>query len=363
MTPMSKARGQLLIKHVFYATLVLNTPFIVDNTLPTAATDMKSIFYNEKFIASLDTDTVMFVLVHEVMHKMFKHGLRRGGRKPHMWNIACDHAINLIMEKGGFKLWPSCYHDHKFEGMSAEQIYMIIDDDEKQKGNEGDIPIDGGFGGDLRDPEDLGDPAAVAQIERAIQQQVAQAAAAAKMMGQMPAGLDAIVNGVLNPPAPWQQLLQEYMTQVMKLDETWARRNRRFEDVILPTRHSEGMGELVIIGDSSGSMSGYFAQIEAEVNYVLEQVKPSLTRVVWADDTEVSHEEEFEPGEPVKLHPKGLGGTDMRKPLKYVEKYDPEIVILITDGYTPWPKNVPYNLIVACNTSQRVPIGRVIRLT
>lgn len=365
MSPLAKARGKLLIKHIFYATLVLSTPFEIDNSIPTAATDMRKIVYNEKFINSLPTDVVMFVIVHEVMHIMLKHGLRRGFRKHGLWNIACDHAINLILTKGGFAVWDKAYCDKRFEGMGAEEIYDILNDEQEKRGggSGGDQPCDGGFGqGDLQEPN-LTDPAEAAKVEQGINQRTAQAASMARMAGKMPSGLDLIVDGLLHKPQPWQDYLREYMTQVRQDDESWSKRNRRF-NTFLPSRHSEGMGEIVVIGDTSGSMmmDRVFAQIAVELNEIVEQVKPERVRVIWADDTEVSNEEVFEPGDEIVLHPKGGGGTDMRKPLRYAEKYDPEVVLLITDGYTPWPSDTPYPLVVACTTKIPVPIGAVVRL-
>ena len=65
----------------------------------------------------------------------------------------------------------------------------------------------------------------------------------------------------------------------------------------------------------------------------------------------------------IKLEPKGGGGTDMRVPLKYAEQFDPKVVVLFTDGYTPWPKEEPpYPLIVCCTTNVEVPVGQVIRI-
>jgi predicted metal-dependent peptidase len=366
---LSRAKAGLMTKHIFFASLLLNTPMSIDNTIPTAATDMRRIIYNEKFIESLTTPVAMFVVVHEVMHIMFKHGLRRGTREPQLWNIACDYAINLLLKTAGFSLWPHCYCDDRFKGMSAEQVYDIIRDEREERKRNGKStpadgdPCDGGFGEpDLIEPENMTE-AEKAAVEATIQQNVAQAFTAAKMAGQMPAGLDVLVGKMLHPPAPWQEYLTEYMTTMVKEDESWSRRNRRYHDAVLPTPHSEAMGEIVIIGDTSSSMHGYFGQIAGEINEIVSKVKPSLVRVIWADDTDVAHEETFEPGEEITLHPKGGGGTDMRKPLRYVEKFDPELVLLITDGHTPWVTSVPYPLIIACNTNQPIPdIGRVVRL-
>ena len=44
------------------------------------------------------------VLVHEVMHCKLKHMLRRSNRDRRLWNIACDLAINSILQEAGFVL-------------------------------------------------------------------------------------------------------------------------------------------------------------------------------------------------------------------------------------------------------------------
>jgi predicted metal-dependent peptidase len=124
------------------------------------------------------------------------------------------------------------------------------------------------------------------------------------------------------------------------------------------------MGEIVIIGDTSGSMGNeVFGQIATEINEINEQVRPERVRVIWADDTNCAREEVFEQDEIVTLHPKGGGGTDMRKPLRYVEKFDPIVTILVTDGDTPWPRAEPdYPLIVLLTRRNTCPIGKVIEM-
>lgn len=149
------------------------------------------------------------------------------------------------------------------------------------------------------------------------------------------------------------------MKRIVKVAENWSRRDRRTmgRDIVLPGKGSPGMNELIIIADSSGSvyLKSVFERIATAVNYIVRVVKPLNVRVVWADDTDCAGEDFFEPGDTIVLNPKGGGGTDMCKPLRFVERYSPEVVLLITDGYTPWPSNTPYPLIIACVTDTELP--------
>ncbi|MDR3427772.1 DUF2201 family putative metallopeptidase [Silvimonas sp.] len=361
ITPMQQARAKMALRHIFFASIVLSTEMVAMNDIPTAATDMVKIYYNETFIAGLDSDVAMFVVAHEVMHIILKHGLRRRNRDKELWNIACDYAINYQLKESGFKLWSDALYDAKYAGMSAEQIYDQRME-ERQNGGGGREKGDP-LNGDLMDVP-TSDPDQIAEIEHRISQKVAIAATQARMAGKMPAGLDILVKGILNPEVPWPDLLREFMLEAVHEDESWSRRNRRFR-TILPGKYSEQMGELVIIGDTSGSTNyeGYYARIAGELNYIKDMVKPERTRVIWADDTDCALEELFEQGDDIELHPKGGGGTDMRKPLEFVTKYDPCIVVIVTDGYTPWPDELPYPLIVLCTTNVEAPIGRTIHVT
>lgn len=374
MNKMQKAKAKMLLSQVFFATLVMSTPMVIDTTLPTAATDMLTIFYNPAFIEGLTLPQVMFVLAHEVLHIVFKHGLRRGSRNPQLWNIACDYAINLILHESGFEVIQGCLFDPQFKGMSAEQIYdklkQQMDEENKKRKANGEGKADpsdmhkdtSGMGEDVREPANM-DAEAKAKAEQRIQQQVAQAANMARMAGKMSAGVARLVDEILNPTVPWPDLLREYMTRTTKDNESWSRRNRRFASVYLPSRHSERMGEIVVIADTSGSIGPKeINQVVSEVNAIAAYMRPERIRVVYAD-AQVAGEETFEDGDEIVCHPAGGGGTDMRVPLKHVEQYEPEVTVLITDGYTPWPETDPsYPLIVCCTTKVDVPIGQVVRM-
>ncbi len=381
LTNFDKARAQMLIKHPFFASIVLSTDWVVDKKISTAMTNMVKVWYNPDFYETLTVDVAIFVNVHEIMHIILKHGLRRGNRKPIRWNKACDYAINQELKDADITLWDHCLIDHKYKGMTAEQIYDLLTLEREGKGKrkgkgkpgQGE-PADGAGGGQPDDDDDIEDLGPLGQdvtdategksqqevsdISDGINQKVAQAATMARAAGKLPANLQLLVDGELNPPQPWELILREFMTRVVNETETWNRRNRRFANITLPSRYSVGMGELIIIGDTSGSMIGdkVFGQIAHEINHCNEYVKPERTRVVWADAEECSGEQVFEPGEEVKLEPKGGGGTDMRLPLKFVEKWDPCCVILVTDCYTPWPDvPCPFPLIVCSITDAPSP--------
>lgn len=378
MNLLQKARGKMMIKQPFFATLMITTPWVETRDLPTAGTDMEKIYFNPDFVESLETvDKVMFLIAHEVMHIALNHGSRLRSRNPMIWNIACDFAINYILVDAGLEMIEGGCYDAKFANMSADEIYdelmKQVDKARKQGGSgqpgTGGIPgfdkMHGGQDGkgDLMPPSHGNDPAKAAEQQRKIQQKVAQAATAARMAGKVSAGLERFIQDVLDPKVPWPDLLRDYMTRVTKDDESWGRRNRRFQDIYLPARHSEKMGEIIVIGDTSGSISNEeLNQVAAEVQAVADQVKPERIRVIWAD-TKVAGEQIFEEGELILAKPAGGGGTDMRVPLKHAEQFEPHVVILITDGYTPWPAVEPdYPLIVCCTTDVEVPVGMEVRI-
>jgi Putative metallopeptidase domain len=65
-----------------------------DATLPTMATDGRTILYNRAWCDEIGSDKCMGVIAHEVLHVANKHHLRRGDRDPKLWSIAADLVIN-----------------------------------------------------------------------------------------------------------------------------------------------------------------------------------------------------------------------------------------------------------------------------
>ena len=101
------------------------------------ATNGVSLFYNPEFVDILNAAELAGVLAHEVLHPALQHHTRRGDRSQARWNMACDYAINPILIDAGLTLPKDVLIDNRFRGMSAERIYNLIEQNEKQAGSSG----------------------------------------------------------------------------------------------------------------------------------------------------------------------------------------------------------------------------------
>lgn len=370
MRPIDRAEGRLLMKHIFYASALLAHPRIETNHIPTAATDSFKIFWNADFFGRLKVEGIIFVLAHEVLHILLKHKLRQGTRLPRMWNCACDYVINRILIEGKVGEMPTGkeagLYDKKYNGMSEEKIYELLKKENENRGGSGDGDALGLGDGDLLPlPDEMSAEDRTALSNR-IDQTLMTAANMARLAGKLPGEMEKIIDQLINPAVPWYDLMRDYMTRIAHDEESWERRNRRFQHVYLPSRYNNRMAGMTVICDSSGSIGpDDYAKILTEVKAIAEDLNPEFIRVVWAD-AKVQSEEMIEPddvGANIRLNPKGGGGTDMRIPLDYVVQYDPPVVVLITDGYTPWPEvEPPYPLVVVVTTSAACPVGQVVRV-
>ena len=355
MTKLEQAKARLCTRSVFFPMLIMSTPIDPDETLPTMATDGVSIWYNTNYVDQQEIDVIISLLVHEIMHIILRHCIRRGKRDPQLWNMAADFAVNAVLMENGFQLWQGALYNRDFAGMTAETIYDILAKDASKRPSKPDTA-----GEDLKEPKNLTDEKRE-QIEQNVRGRVAQAATQARMAGQMSDGLERLVGEMMTAKIPWEQVLLEFMQSLVAELESWNRRNRRMVDLFLPAKHNTSMGPLTIICDTSGSIGDdTFKMVLGEITYIAEAVQPELIRIVWCD-SQVHGEQVFEKGDEIKLIPRGGGGTDMRVALTHVEQYEPVVVILITDGYTPWPRiETDYPLLVLCTTEVVPPIGTTI---
>lgn len=339
----AKARTGLILDHPFFGSLALRLTPEEDSSIPTAATDGKKILYNPEFIDGLSLDETKGLIAHEVMHCANQHHTRRDERDMRTWNMACDYAINPLILGCGMVLPKGGLVDSQYDNMSAEQIYSRIpsDDPEGDKGDQdgkGNDP--GGCGGIMDAPgNEPGKQPSKDELEQAAQDwkvALVQAATQAKAMGELPGAIQRIVADLVEPVHDWRELLRRFVDTNARNDYQWFPPNRRHvgNGMILPSLRSQELKNVTMALDTSGSISGAdLAAFESEVRAIVEDYRADTT-VIYCDSA-VQHVEHFDADSPVKLSPKGGGGTDYRPVFEHIEQTGeyPVCLIIQTDGW------------------------------
>lgn len=371
-TVVQRARTQLIINHAFFASIVLKRTIQEKPNIKTAQVNARGqISYNPEYLDKLTLQEVVFVLAHECMHWMMDNFTRMGERSPKRWNKATDAVNNEILIESGVGTAPAGIV--RFPGaqkMSAEEVYELLP--EEDEGDDG----DGGGGGEGGDPgsdmDHSSTPSSEAEqraCQAELRTELAQAAQAARQMGNMPAALQRMVDKVLQPETPWYERLERFMDEQVKVNYSWGRPNRRFigNGLYLPSVSGQGMGEMAIIRDTSASVTpNEQAAFSGHISSILETCQPTAIHVIDVSAT-VANVQTFDVNDlPIPAGYKGGGGTDMQKGFDYVDSNLPEVAccVLLTDGGTPWPDQVHVPTIVA-TTNEHAPdhVGETIRIT
>ena len=359
---LAKARTALVLEHPFIGNVALNMPFVKDYTCRTAWTNGKRIGYNPHFIDSLNDEERKFVVAHECLHPMLEHTFRRGGRHHKKWNQAGDYVINkLLKDEGIGKLVKGCLDNdqlHQAGGGTTDGIYNLLPEPDDDGNNGHGEPLD-----DCRDTE--GSPADQAQAEAEWKVRVAQAAQAAKMMGKMSAGMQRLVDDVLQPKVDWREVLRKFVEKCKSDQRSWARPNRRFlsQGLYLPSVSGESLGEIAIAVDCSGSIDQEtISQFAAEIRTIKEDGNPTRIHVVYFD-SEVSHYESYGRDDDLDIKPHGGGGTAFSPVFTYFAEHDidPVACIFLTDLCCNDFGNMPdYPVLWVSTDEGTAPFGEVV---
>jgi predicted metal-dependent peptidase len=384
-----KARTALLLDHPFFGSLLFRLKGQETSSIKTMATDGVSLFYNPEFVATLSGAELTGVLAHEVMHPALQHHVRRRDRNPVRWNKACDFAINPLILDAGLTLPKDVLLEERFRGLSAEQIYNLLHEEEEsgESGHEADDtqqssqPSQSGNGG-AEEPQAPETPGGFGQVldapdpkeangknyeEQARDWQVAveQAQTISKLAGKLPAGVARSLEGAAQARVDWRELLRRTWSDTTPADYSWMRPNRRhiWQGLYLPGVQREGVGEVAIFVDCSGSVNPrQLGLFEAEVRSILDGQRPKRVHVVYFDAC-VQRADVYEAGEQIRLTPRGGGGTDFRPCFDWVKQnhLQPQILVFLTDLYGRLPDQPPpFPVIWASTGSRQAAFGEVV---
>jgi predicted metal-dependent peptidase len=204
---------------------------------------------------------------------------------------------------------------------------------------QGNNPDPGGCGEVREMPGPDGGKASKADLEKAEaewKQAAVMAANMAKKQGKLPAGIDRLVQDIIQPKVPVAELLARFVAEITKNDFSWMVPNRRYvsQGLFLPSLHKPEVGEVILLVDTSGSISQNDLNLVAGVMQNILGIYQKGFTLVYVDAA-VAGIQEIGPDDNLKLEAKGGGGTDFRPGFEWIEKEgrEPKAVIYITDGY------------------------------
>ena len=373
---MTKARAGLLLDEPFFGSLALRLIMqeVQDGRI---YTDGEKLSYDSKAIDGYTLDECKGVIAHEVMHLALSHHLRLKEREHSTANQAMDYAINGILRKS-FKMPEGVLYSPEFDGKAWEEIYGILYGRKAKKETPGQDEKDGSGGQQGQgqgqagegqestndDPNGSGEakpgkgeeqPPAWGQVEQAQDPDaqaadwkiaVQQAARAAQSRGKLPAGMERIIQDIINPVIDWKTILRDFIDRAARNDYNFSRPNLRYmgSGFILPSLISDELPELAIAVDTSGSITDSdIAQIQPELQSLLDIFKTHITVLYCDSRLHENNIQELESGDEIVLTPKGGGGTDFRPIFNYLERNGetPAALIYITDMDGDFPENDP----------------------
>lgn len=305
------------------------------------------------------------VLAHEVSHLLREHAGRADAlARPssHLaWNLAADAEINDdlvaasaplpagVVTPAALGLPERGVAEDYYAALTAGQAALAgLDDGGAGCGSGGGGPqipgelparasaVDGGSGAGLS-------PAEADLIRRQVAADIQQHAG--KGRGTVPAGLVRWASGVLTPPVvAWPRVLRSAVrraiaNQAGRTDYTYSRPSRRrTPGIIRPAMRGPAVTVAIVV-DTSGSMSQEDLDAAlSEIAGVLRSTGTAGDRVtVLCCDAEASAPRRVGSVGAVRLT--GGGGTDMRAGIAAAAaaRPAPNVIIVLTDGDTPWP--------------------------
>lgn len=333
--------------------LMMGKTELSDN-VPTAMTNGCDEVYGRQFVQALSDQELGFVILHENLHKAFRHMFlwrKLYDENPQLANMACDYVINLIITKcdpSGAEVTmpvkdgkPMGLLDKRFEGMNSKQVYDILKQEQDEQGQS-----QGGTGFDEHDWEsgqNLSEDekeALARDIDHALRRGEMEHK---KVHGAGAGNTPRELEDLLRPKIDWRDALREFVSTVCANRDTssWRRPNRRFlhSGIYMPTMAGHKVGRIAIGVDTSGSIAGEeLTRFLSEVHSIAEDVRPEWVDLIYWDAQVASHET-YESDAVSNIvsstRPLGGGGTDPTCMMRYMKdkSLEPECIVMLTDGY------------------------------
>lgn len=373
-------RARFVFTHPYLATLALYLAIVpvVDERVPTAATDGASIFVNPYWVVGLEPADRAFVLAHEVWHVAFLHFDRGRDRDERRWNVAADHEVNDFLRRAGLTMPEGAVWFESRSGCAAEEVYDRLPRSHRPfpwLERDVHLPVSGTdprsaasasrFGpiAGRRDPafspRPLADAAELWRDRLVVHRGL--------LAGHLPGAVQARVDAIAKPAVCWREVLRDAVVQASSGRFRWLPPSRRHvhRGLYLPSRRDDLL-RIAIAVDTSGSTLNEWPLFRGAIEGILAAFGRYEVRLLQCDAavcSDVTHDESRPL--PEQLAFSGGGGTDFTPVFEALADDPPAAVVFLTDGMGPAPHEAPPYPVLWCLTAGGVapaPWGREVSL-
>lgn len=333
----------------YLASALYSLTVVVTEAVPTMGVDRHwRCYVSPTFVDSTPVAELAGVWIHEVSHLLRDHpgrADRLSGEPRQRVNLAQDCEINddlLDVEMPPFTVRPLMFG--MAGGKLFEEYLRLLPPQPNREAECGSGAHGQPTPWETDGPVNRVNETEAAAIRRATAQEMR---AHHRSRGDLPRGWLRWAEETLEPVVDWRRALTGAVREAAAwasgaVDYTYHRPSRRGaaqRQVVLPSLRRP-MPRVAIVVDTSGSMgSEQLTAVLAEVSGVLRAVGVGRNRVtVLACDADVHAVRQVNTVGEVALL--GGGGTDMRVGIAaaLTVARPPHIVIVLTDGWTPWPQ-------------------------
>ena len=305
--------------------------------------------YNVKWYEGLSDAHAAGALMHELLHLILLHPLRRGGRDPLLWAVCCDMAVNghipgaMLPESAVTTEKIELLVKRKLERMGSAEYYYdalssLLNDSISFLTRDGAVTLPSVSGAmleaDVQKEEDVN-----YADEAALNNKLNEIVKTARQNGELPPGLSHEFD--IRPKRSkidWQNMFRRFLSGKgrMQIRATYKRDSRRFEGF---PGHKRSVGlKLLIALDESGSISD--GQLDVFYGELM-----SINRVPGADVMVTEFDTECSEPMPAHVYLRQRnrvkkGGTDFSPVFRLADKHNIFSVVIFTDGNGDAPAQV-----------------------
>lgn len=399
------SRMRILCNNGFYGLLLMHMVYSIDANCETACTDGFRIYFGPDFLDSLSDSELDFVMMHEILHVVLQHCLRGVDLDAERFNIACDiivnsnillsenmnkHAITLKQYGESMHIAPDGKEGYEY---TAEEVYEMLPPS-KASNNE---LISGGFapgrakqtqGERDKNPKGIWDDHSrwgMTEEDDILRdvwvkrfEDVCEAISIrdpSNTRGLMPLFAERLLNELRKPQIDWRLILNDFIQEEV-VDYSFNPPDRRFDEspFFLPVFNGKEdmIEDILFMIDTSASMSDeMITAAYSEVKGAIDQFDGKLKGWLGFFDAAIIKPKPFTDEKEFKIiKPAGGGGTDFQIIFEYVQKHmsdnPPASIIILTDGYAPFPQEYLTNgipvLWLLNNEIVDPPYGKIARI-